>query len=64
LLLDVLPLTLGIETLGGVSTPMITKNTTIPTSNSQIFSTAVDNQSSVEINVLQVKEQWRQIIDL
>ncbi len=53
LLLDVLPLTLGIETLGGVSTPMITKNTTIPTSNSQIFSTAVDNQSSVEINVLQ-----------
>lgn len=53
LLLDVLPLTLGIETLGGVSTPMITKNTTIPTSNSQIFSTAVDSQSSVEINVLQ-----------
>jgi len=53
LLLDVLPLTLGIETLGGVSTPMITKNTTIPTSNSKIFSTAVDNQSSVEINVLQ-----------
>ncbi|HPM39198.1 MAG TPA: molecular chaperone DnaK [Candidatus Pacearchaeota archaeon] len=53
LLLDVLPLTLGIETLGGVSTPMITKNTTIPTSSSQIFSTAVDNQSSVEINVLQ-----------
>lgn len=53
LLLDVLPLTLGIETLGGVSTPMITKNTTIPTSNSQIFSTAVDNQPSVEINVLQ-----------
>jgi molecular chaperone DnaK len=53
LLLDVLPLTLGIETLGGVSTPMITKNTTIPTSNSQIFSTAADNQTSVEINVLQ-----------
>jgi len=53
LLLDVLPLTLGIETLGGVSTPMITKNTTIPTSSSQIFSTAVDNQPSVEINVLQ-----------
>ncbi|MDD3032391.1 MAG: molecular chaperone DnaK [Candidatus Pacebacteria bacterium] len=53
LLLDVLPLTLGIETLGGVSTPMIQKNTTIPTSNSQIFSTAVDNQPSVEINVLQ-----------
>lgn len=53
LLLDVLPLTLGIETLGGVSTPMITKNTTIPTSGSQVFSTAVDNQTSVEINVLQ-----------
>ena len=53
LLLDVLPLTLGIETLGGVSTPMIQKNTTVPTSNSQIFSTAVDNQPSVEINVLQ-----------
>jgi molecular chaperone DnaK len=53
LLLDVLPLTLGIETLGGVSTPMIAKNTTVPTSGSQIFSTAVDNQPSVEINVLQ-----------
>ena len=53
LLLDVLPLTLGIETMGGVSTSMIQKNTTIPTSNSQIFSTAVDNQPSVEINVLQ-----------
>ena len=53
LLLDVLPLSLGIETLGGVSTPMIAKNTTVPTSGSQIFSTAADNQSSVEINVLQ-----------
>ena len=53
LLLDVLPLTLGIETLGGVSTPMIQKNTTVPTSNSQVFSTAIDNQPSVEINVLQ-----------
>lgn len=53
LLLDVLPLTLGIETLGGVSTPMINKNTTIPASNSQVFSTAMDNQPSVEINVLQ-----------
>lgn len=53
LLLDVLPLTLGIETLGGVSTPMITKNTTVPTSGSQVFSTAADNQPSVEINVLQ-----------
>ncbi|MDD4662149.1 MAG: molecular chaperone DnaK [Candidatus Pacebacteria bacterium] len=53
LLLDVLPLTLGIETLGGVSTPMIQKNTTVPTANTQVFSTAVDNQPSVEINVLQ-----------
>jgi len=53
LLLDVLPLSLGIETLGGVSTQMIAKNTTIPTSKSQIFSTAADNQPSVEINVLQ-----------
>ncbi len=53
LLLDVTPLTLGIETLGGVSTPLIEKNTTIPTSKSQIFSTAADNQPSVEIHVLQ-----------
>ncbi len=53
LLLDVLPLSLGIETLGGVSTPMIAKNTTIPTAKTQIFSTAADNQTSVEINVLQ-----------
>lgn len=53
LLLDVLPLSLGIETLGGVNTIMVPKNTTIPTSKSQIFSTAADNQSSVEINVLQ-----------
>lgn len=53
LLLDVLPLSLGIETLGNISTPMIAKNTTIPTSGSQIFSTAGDNQTSVEINVLQ-----------
>ncbi len=53
LLLDVTPLTLGIETLGGVSTPLIAKNTTIPTSKSQIFSTAADNQTQVEINVLQ-----------
>ena len=53
LLLDITPLTLGIETLGGVSTSLISKNTTIPTSKSQIFSTASDNQSSVEIHVLQ-----------
>ena len=53
LLLDVTPLTLGIETLGSVSTPLIERNTTIPTSKSQIFSTAADNQPSVEIHVLQ-----------
>jgi molecular chaperone DnaK len=53
LLLDVTPLTLGIETLGGVATPLIQRNTTIPTSKSQIFSTAADNQPSVEIHVLQ-----------
>jgi len=53
LLLDVTPLTLSIETLGGVATPIIPRNTTIPTSKSQIFSTAADNQTSVEIHVLQ-----------
>ncbi|MFH1375624.1 MAG: molecular chaperone DnaK [Patescibacteria group bacterium] len=53
LLLDVTPLTLGIETLGSVRTPLIERNTTIPTSKSQIFSTAADNQPSVEIHVLQ-----------
>jgi len=53
LLLDVTPLTLGIETLGGVRTPLIEKNTTIPTKKSQIFSTAADNQPAVTINVLQ-----------
>ena len=53
LLLDVTPLTLGIETLGGIRTPLIEKNTTIPTSKTQVFSTAADNQPSVEIHVLQ-----------
>ncbi len=53
LLLDVTPLTLGIETMGGVRTPLIDRNTTIPTSKSQIFSTAADSQPSVEIHVLQ-----------
>ena len=53
LLLDVTPLTLGIETLGGIATPLIPRNTTIPTRKSQIFSTAADNQPSVEIHVLQ-----------
>ena len=53
LLLDVAPLTLGIETLGNIATPMIPKNTTIPTAKTQIFSTAADNQPQVEIHVLQ-----------
>ena len=53
LLLDVSPLTLGIETLGGVSTPLIPRNTTIPTSKSEVFTTAADNQGSVEVHVLQ-----------
>jgi len=52
-LLDVTPLTLGLETLGGVRTPLIDRNTTVPTSKSQIFSTAANNQTQVEINVLQ-----------
>ncbi|MFA5163545.1 MAG: molecular chaperone DnaK [Patescibacteria group bacterium] len=53
LLLDVTPLTLGIETLGGVATPLIERNTTIPTSKSQVFSTAADSQTSVEIHIVQ-----------
>jgi len=53
LLLDVTPLTLGIETLGGVTTPMIPSNTTIPTRKSEIFSTATDSQTSVEVHILQ-----------
>jgi molecular chaperone DnaK len=57
LLLDVTPLTLGIETMGGIATPLIEKNTTIPTQKSQIFSTAADNQPMVEIHVVQGERQ-------
>ena len=53
LLLDVTPLTLGIETLGGVSTGLISRNTTIPTSKSEVFTTAAENQTSVEVHVVQ-----------
>ncbi len=58
LLLDVTPLTLGLETLGGVRTALIDRNTTIPTSKSQIFSTAVDNQTSVQVHVLQGEREF------
>ena len=60
LLLDVTPLTLGIETMGGVSTPLIKRNTTIPVTKSQIFSTATDNQSAVTIKVVQGERQLAQ----
>ncbi|WP_443661222.1 molecular chaperone DnaK [Clostridium sp.] len=57
LLLDVTPLTLGIETLGGIATPLIERNTTIPAKKSQVFSTAADGQTSVEINIVQGERQ-------
>ena len=60
LLLDVTPLSLGIETLGGVCTKLIERNTTIPTKKSQIFSTAADNQTSVEVHVLQGEREMAQ----
>ncbi len=60
LLLDVTPLSLGIETLGGVCTRLIERNTTIPTHKSQVFSTAADNQTSVEVNVLQGEREMAQ----
>ena len=60
LLLDVTPLSLGIETLGGVCTRLIERNTTIPTRKSQVFSTAADNQTSVEVNVLQGEREMAQ----
>ena len=59
LLLDVTPLSLSIETMGGIATRLIERNTTIPTKKSQIFSTAADNQTAVDINVVQGERQSR-----
>ena len=58
LLLDVTPLSLGVETLGGITTRIIPRNTTIPTKKSEVFSTAVDNQPNVEIHVLQGEREF------
>jgi molecular chaperone DnaK len=63
LLLDVTPLSLGIETLGGVFTRLIPRNTTIPTRKSQIFTTAADNQTAVTIHVYKAKEKWQEITE-
>jgi molecular chaperone DnaK len=63
LLLDVTPLSLGIETMGGVMTKLIEKNTTIPTNQSQVFSTAADNQSAVTVHVLQGEREIARAIN-